>query len=51
VLCHPPTYYIKTVPQQLTDAMAKLENEMPFDVSDNEVSTSDSKQTASSAVN
>jgi integrase len=45
------TYYIKTVPQQLTDAMAKLENAMPSGLSVNEVSTSEWEQAASSAVN
>ena len=45
------TYYIKTVPKQVADAMAKLEEALPDSLSVNEVSTDRWKATASSAVN
>lgn len=45
------TYYIKTVPKQVADAMAKLEEALPDSLSVNEVSTNSWKATASSAVN
>jgi len=45
------TYYIKTVPAQVTDAMEKLEQALPESLSGNEVATVAWKSTASSAVN
>ncbi|HVO59420.1 MAG TPA: tyrosine-type recombinase/integrase [Terriglobales bacterium] len=45
------TYYIKTVPAQVTDAMEKLQQAVPEMVSGNEVATPDWKATASPAVN
>jgi integrase len=45
------TYYIKTVPTQVTDAMEKLEEALPESLSGNEVATVEWKPTASPAVN
>jgi hypothetical protein len=45
------TYYIKTVPAQVTDAMEKLEQALPESLSGNEVATQAMNATASSAVN
>ncbi|MGA2690206.1 MAG: hypothetical protein ABSE85_19260 [Candidatus Korobacteraceae bacterium] len=45
------TYYIKTVPSQVTDAMEKLEQALPESLSGNEVATVEWKPTASPAVN
>jgi hypothetical protein len=45
------TYYIKTVPAQLTDAMEKLQQALSESFSGNEVATTAWKPTASSAVN
>jgi len=45
------TYYIKTVPAQVTDAMEKLQQAVPEMVSGNEVATDARKTTATSAVN
>lgn len=45
------TYYIKTVPAQVTDAMEKLEQALPESLSGNEVATHAMNATASSAVN
>ena len=45
------TYYIKTVPAQVTDAMEKLEQALPESLSGNEVATCSMNATASSAVN
>jgi len=45
------TYYIKTVPAQVTDAMEKLEQALPNCLSGNEVETSVVNATASPAVN
>jgi len=43
------TYYIKTAPQQVTDAMAKLEQALPDSLSVNEVSTNHWQAPASPA--
>jgi integrase len=45
------TYYIKTVPAQVTDAMEKLEQAMPETLFGNEVATHQPNAAASSAVN
>jgi integrase len=45
------TYYIKTVPTQVTDAMEKLEQALPESLSGNEVATDAWKPAASPAVN
>lgn len=45
------TYYIKTVPAQLTDAMEKLQRALPESLSGNEVATDSWKVAASPAVN
>lgn len=45
------TYYIKTVPAQVTDAMERLEQALPKSLSGNEVATQLSNATASPAVN
>ncbi len=45
------TYYIKTVPTQVTDAMEKLQQALPESLSGNEVATDAWKATASPAVN
>lgn len=45
------TYYIKTVPAQVIDAMEKLEQVLPETLSGNEVATAAMNATASSAVN
>lgn len=45
------TYYIKTVPTQVTDAMEKLEQALPESLSGNEVATDLINATASPAVN
>jgi hypothetical protein len=45
------TYYIKTVPAQVTDAMEKLQQALPEMISGNELATVDWKATASPAVN
>jgi hypothetical protein len=45
------THYIKTVPKQVADAMAKLEEALPDSLPVNEVSTNRWKTTASSVVN
>ncbi|MGB8887400.1 MAG: hypothetical protein WCC87_11795 [Candidatus Korobacteraceae bacterium] len=45
------TYYIKTVPTQVTDAMEKLHHALPDSLSGNEVATNNWKATASPAVN
>jgi hypothetical protein len=45
------TYYIKTVPTQVSDAMEKLQPALPESLSGNEVATDTWKATASSAVN
>jgi integrase len=44
------TYYIKTVPAQVTDAMEKLEQALPESLSGNEVATQAMNAVASSAV-
>jgi len=45
------TYYIKTVPAQVTDAMEKLEQVLPESLSGNEVATGTINAAASPAVN
>ena len=45
------TYYIKTVPAQVTDAMEKLEQALPESLSGNDVATHAINAAASSAVN
>jgi integrase len=45
------TYYIKTVPTQVTDAMQKLQQALPDLLSGNEVARGKWKATASPAVN
>jgi integrase len=45
------TYYIKTVPAQVTDAMEKLEQALPNYLSGNEVATPVADATATPAVN
>ena len=45
------TYYIKTVPAQVTDAMEKLEQVLPESLSGNEVATAPMNATASPVVN
>jgi integrase len=45
------TYYIKTVPAQVTDAMEKLEQVLPESLSGNEVATDGWNATATPAVN
>jgi len=45
------TYYIKTVPAQVSDAMEKLQQALPETLSGNEVATKTTNATASSAVN
>jgi hypothetical protein len=45
------TYYIKTVPAQVTDAMEKLQQALPDSLSGNEVATDSWKAEASPAVN
>ena len=45
------TYYIKTVPTQVTDAMEKLQQALPETLSGNEVAKRQWKATASPAVN
>lgn len=45
------TYYIKTIPTQVTNAMEKLERALSQSLSGNEVATNAWKTTASSAVN
>lgn len=45
------TYYIKTVPAQVTDAMEKLEQVLPESLSGNELATQERNAAASSAVN
>jgi integrase len=45
------TYYIKTVPSQVTDAMEKLEQALPQSLSGNDVATPTMDATASPAVN
>ena len=45
------TYYIKTVPAQVTDAMEKLQQALPEVLSGNEVATGTWQATASPAVN
>ena len=45
------TYYIKTVPTQVTDAMEKLQQALPDSLSGNEVATDKWKAAASPAVN
>jgi integrase len=45
------TYYIKTVPTQVTDAMEKLQQALPDSLSGNEVATDTWKAPASPAVN
>lgn len=45
------TYYIKTVPAQVTDAMEKLQQALPESLSGNEVATPEWTAAASSAVN
>ena len=45
------TYYIKTVPTQVTAAMEKLQQALPDSLSGNEVATGTWKATASPAVN
>jgi hypothetical protein len=45
------TYYIKTAPAQVTDAMEKLEQALPESLSGNGVATQAMNATASPAVN
>jgi len=45
------TYYIKTVPAQVTDAMEKLQEALPESLSGNEVATNGWNATATPAVN
>ncbi len=45
------TYYIKTVPAQVMDAMEKLEHALPGSLTGNEVATHAMNATASPAVN
>jgi integrase len=45
------TYYIKTIPAQVTAAMEKLEQALPESLSDNDVATHKMNATATSAVN
>jgi hypothetical protein len=45
------TYYIKTVPAQVTDAMEKLQQALPDSLSGNEVATDTWKAAAYSTVN
>ena len=45
------TYYIKTVPAQVTDAMEKLEQAMPDSLSGNKWATQAPNATVSTAVN
>jgi integrase len=45
------TYYIKTVPTQVTDAMEKLQQALPDSLSGNDVATDKWKAAASPAVN
>jgi len=45
------TYYIKTIPSQVNDAMEKLQQALPETLSGNEVATETPNATAPSAVN
>jgi integrase len=45
------TYYIKTIPAQVSDAMERLQQALPEALSGNEVATKTTNTTASSAVN
>ena len=45
------TYYIKTVPTQVTDAMEKLQRALPQSLSGNEVATRSWKAAAAPSVN
>jgi hypothetical protein len=45
------TYYIKTVPSQVTDAMEKLQDALPESLSGNEVATNEWHATGTPAVN
>jgi integrase len=45
------TYYIKTIPAQVSDAMEKLQQALPETLSGNELATETTNATASSAVN